>query len=47
MKVIFLDIDGVLNCSKSKSSCLGCTGIDDIKVKRLKRIIEKYKEKQA
>ena len=40
MKIIFLDIDGVLNCSESKSECFGYTGIDNIIIKRLKRIIE-------
>ena len=40
MKIIFLDIDGVLNCSESKSECLGYTGIDTVRLKRLKRIIE-------
>ena len=38
MKIIFLDIDGVLNCSESKSECLGYTGIDTVRIKRLKRI---------
>ena len=41
MKVIFLDIDGVLNCSTSKSHCFGCLGIDDDKVKRLNTIVQK------
>ena len=40
MKIIFLDIDGVLNCSESKSECFGYTGIDNVRIKRLKRIIE-------
>lgn len=45
MKVIFLDIDGVLNCSTSKSFCHDdtcgiITGIDSDKVKRLARIVE-------
>ena len=40
MKVIFLDIDGVLNCRSSKSRC-GCyIGIDNDKVKRLRQIVE-------
>ena len=29
MKVIFLDIDGVLNEEKSRSRCCGYLGIDD------------------
>jgi hypothetical protein len=41
MKVIFLDVDGVLNCIESKSR-QGCyIGIDDIRVKRLKEIVDK------
>lgn len=40
MKLIFLDIDGVLNCMGSKSRCEGFIGIDDDKVKRLKQIID-------
>ena len=45
MKVIFLDIDGVLNCRTSKSYChddeIGIiTGIDSDKVKRLAKIVE-------
>ena len=45
MKVIFLDIDGVLNCDASKSYCHDdecgvITGIDSDKVKRLAKIVE-------
>lgn len=45
MKVIFLDIDGVLNCRTSKSYCHDdecglITGIDSDKVKRLAKIVE-------
>jgi hypothetical protein len=45
MKAIFLDVDGVLNCSTSKSYCHDdicgvITGIDSDKVKRLARIVE-------
>ena len=45
MKIIFLDIDGVLNCSTSKSFCHDdlygiITGIDSDKVKRLAKIVE-------
>lgn len=44
-KIIFLDIDGVLNCSTSKSYCHDdicgvITGIDSDKVKRLAKIVE-------
>ena len=45
MKVIFLDIDGVLNCATSKSRCIDDVcgvihGIDSDKVKRLAKIVE-------
>ncbi len=45
MKAIFLDVDGVLNCSTSKSFCHDdlygiITGIDSDKVKRLAKIVE-------
>lgn len=39
-KVIFLDVDGVLNCDTSGSSCGPYLGIDNDKVKRLRRIVE-------
>ena len=44
-KIIFLDVDGVLNCSTSKSYCNDdtcgvITGIDSDKVKRLAKIVE-------
>lgn len=45
MKVIFLDIDGVLNCNKSNSRCGGFIGIDDIKVKLLAEIIKQTNAK--
>lgn len=45
MKVIFLDVDGVLNCGESKSRC-GCfIGIDDKRVKLLKEIIDRTNAK--
>ena len=40
LRVIFLDIDGVLNNSASKSHCGVYVGIDNDKVKRLKRIVD-------
>ena len=43
MKVIFLDIDGVLNTPSSESRCGEYIGIDDEKVKQLKKIVEKTK----
>lgn len=43
MKVIFLDIDGVLNTPSSESRCGEDIGIDDEKVEKLKIIVEKTK----
>ena len=40
MKIIFLDIDGVLNEEKSRSRCLGYRGIDDKKVENLAKIVK-------
>ena len=40
MKVIFLDIDGVLNEEKSRSRCGGYRGIDNKKVEILAKIVE-------
>lgn len=45
MRVIFLDIDGVLNCRTSKSYCVEdggrvIKGVDSDKVKRLAKIVE-------
>ena len=40
MKVIFLDVDGVLNCTTSKSRCGMCVGIDTDKIRRLKEIVD-------
>lgn len=41
MKLIFLDIDGVLNCVETKvKSPSGCIGIDETMCKRLKQIVE-------
>ena len=39
MKLIFLDVDGVLNCRSSKSRCGAFIGIDNDKVKRLRTIV--------
>ena len=39
MKVIFLDIDGVLNCEGSRSRCAGYRGIDDKKAENLAQIV--------
>ena len=40
MKIIFLDIDGVLNCKATKANCGGYIGIQGAKVKLLRRIVE-------
>ena len=40
MKVIFLDIDGVLNSEHTKARCGECIGIDGAMVKRLRKIVE-------
>lgn len=41
MKLIFLDIDGVLNCGGTPTRApSGCIGVDDDKVKRLKKIVD-------
>lgn len=40
MKIVFLDVDGVLNCMGSKSKCKGLIGIDDKRVKLLKQIVD-------
>lgn len=39
-KIIFLDIDGVLNCDTSKSRCGRYIGIDRDKTQRLARIVK-------
>ena len=45
MKVVFLDIDGVLNEEKSRSRCCGYLGIDDKKVENLAKIVEETNAK--
>ena len=40
MKIIFLDIDGVLNYLGCKSRCQGCYGIEDDKLELLKKIVD-------
>ena len=41
MKVIFLDIDGVLNCKTTTAHCEKYIGIDSAKVKLLRKLVEK------
>ena len=45
MKVIFLDVDGVLNCQNSKTDCNGIMGVDDEKVDNLKMLVDSTKAK--
>lgn len=40
MEVIFLDVDGVLNCVDTTDLCGGYVGIENAKVKLLRRIVE-------
>ncbi len=40
MKIIFLDIDGVLNCKTSRSRCGKYVGIDDGKLSTIKRVAD-------
>lgn len=40
MKIIFLDIDGVLNCSVTKDRCGVFIGIEDSKVMLLKQVVD-------
>lgn len=40
MKILFLDVDGVLNCINTKDKCGIYMGIEDAKVKVLKEIID-------
>lgn len=39
MKVIFLDVDGVLNCRNTRDMCMGFVGIEDRLVKKLQKIV--------
>lgn len=45
MKIIFLDIDGVLNTDKSRSRCGTVVGIDNDKLLRLKKIVDETNAK--
>ena len=40
MKLIFLDVDGVLNCDSTQNRVQGFIGVDPEKVKLLKKIVE-------
>ena len=40
MKVIFLDIDGVMNCESTKDRFQGFVGLDDVLMERLKRLVD-------
>ena len=41
INVVFLDVDGVLNCSSTKDVCVKYVGIEDEKVSLLKQIVDK------
>ena len=43
IKIIFLDIDGVLNCETTKERCGPYIGIDQEKVKLLKQLVDQTK----
>lgn len=45
IKIIFLDVDGVLNCHSTKDRVGEYTGIDDEKVSLLKEIVDKSQAK--
>ena len=45
LKIIFLDVDGVLNCKSTPDRCYGYIGIEDEKVNHLKRIVEETSAK--
>lgn len=40
MKIIYLDIDGVLNCKSTEARCGYYLGIDDDKMQHLRRIVD-------
>ena len=40
VKLIFLDVDGVLNCKTTKERCANYVGIEDEKLKLLKEIVD-------
>jgi len=39
--IIFLDVDGVLNCSKTRARCQNYVGIENKKVELLKKIVDR------
>lgn len=45
LKLIFLDVDGVLNCSSTRDVLNGYVGIEDRKVELLKQIVDVTKAK--
>ena len=45
IKIIFLDIDGVLNCRSTKDTCIKYVGIEDKKVSLLKEIVDRTDSK--
>ncbi len=45
INIVFLDIDGVLNCRTTKDQCDGYRGIEDSKVELLKELVNKTNAK--
>ena len=43
LKIIFLDVDGVLNCKTTKEKCMSFMGVDDRLMKNLQQIVKKTK----
>ena len=41
-RIIFLDIDGVLNTINTKARCQGCIGLEEEKIKILSKIINSF-----
>lgn len=47
MRIIFLDVDGVLNCMSTKDDApCGCIGVDSRKVEVLKKILEESRKEE-
>ncbi len=44
MRIIFLDVDGVLNCSSTKERFQGFIGIDDRFAKTFASLVKKSRE---
>ncbi|MCR5388813.1 MAG: hypothetical protein K6E56_06160 [Lachnospiraceae bacterium] len=46
MRIIFLDVDGVLNCAYTKDRHNGIMGLDERFIKNLKQLVEKSTERE-